>query len=456
MPIWSRSIPALVLLAIPALAGADDKPLPRRAWLGAALEAVPGGGGVRVRDVFAGSSAETGGLKPNDVLKTFDGKPVAALPELVRALRSAKAGAKVAFEVERGDKTETVSFALKEWPREADTDAYRVEYGGVDSKAGRLRTITLVPKKRGRPRAPGLLIMQGLTAATLDNSIPTAPIDRPVGMGVYRTIAAALADAGFVVMRVDKAGCGDSEGDATQLDFEGERDGYLASLKALKARDDVDPDRLFLFGHSMGGIIAPLLAGEVPVRGVAVYGTSIQTWFEYILENERRQVTLSGGNLVELDQLIRSSERFHHEYLVAKRRPSEIVDQTPELRAIAPILGVSGDLVFGRHYTFFHQLADLNAPEAWSKFGGDLLALWGEAEVVTSRRDHEQLAEFHNASHPGKGRFQMIPESDHGFGRQASPREAIQGNGMPAPFNPAIITVLRDWAVGVADRKDGA
>ena len=96
--------------------------------------------------------------------------------------------------------------------------------------------------------------------------------------------------AGYVTMRVDKPGCGDSEGGPwPEIDFQAELDGYGQGLKALKAYSFVDPDKVFIFGHSMGGVMGPLLAAETKVKGVAVYGTVFRTWFEYQVENVRRQ-----------------------------------------------------------------------------------------------------------------------------------------------------------------------
>jgi hypothetical protein len=43
----------------------------------------------------------------------------------------------------------------------------------------------------------------------------------------------------------------------------------------------------------MGGVMAPLLASDVSVRGILVYGTITRTWFEYMLENTRRQMELA-------------------------------------------------------------------------------------------------------------------------------------------------------------------
>ena len=37
-----------------------------------------------------------------------------------------------------------------------------------------------------------------------------------------------------------------------------------------------------------------VLAGEVAVKGVAVYGTMVKPWPEYLLENRRRQEVLAG------------------------------------------------------------------------------------------------------------------------------------------------------------------
>ena len=106
-----------------------------------------------------------------------------------------------------------------------------------------------------------------------------------------------------MTLRVDKPGCGDSEGGpARDVDFDTELDGYRQALKMLKARSDVDPDHVFIFGHSMGGVMAPLLAAEIPVQGMIVYGTIARTWSEYMLENIRRQMELADADPSAIDR----------------------------------------------------------------------------------------------------------------------------------------------------------
>ena len=100
----------------------------------------------------------------------------------------------------------------------------------------------------------------------------------------------------------------------------------------------------------MGGVFAPILAAEFPVKGIAVYGTVVKTWTEYFLENWRRQAALEGADPASIDAMMRDLAAALHYFLIERKMPEEVVRAHPDLRAIvrqlAPEGRISGRAVF--------------------------------------------------------------------------------------------------------------
>ncbi len=78
----------------------------------------------------------------------------------------------------------------------------------------------------------------------------------------FAVLADALTRDGFVVLRVDDRGMGNSTGNfaaSTTADFAND---VNASLEYLKTRKEVNDDKIGLLGHSEGGMIAPMVASQ--------------------------------------------------------------------------------------------------------------------------------------------------------------------------------------------------
>src|SRR6185295_2608490 len=143
----------------------------------------------------------------------------------------------------------------------------------------RLRTIVSIPD-RAPQRSPAVMLLQGGGCGSID--LPLSP-DTGTAENIRK-----IAVQGYVTMRVEKSGVGDSQGPkCEEIGYQQELEGYQAAFAALRRHPRVDPDRIALLGISLGGVFAPLLAAQTPVRGIVVYGTPVWAPSPYPGRSER-------------------------------------------------------------------------------------------------------------------------------------------------------------------------
>jgi pimeloyl-ACP methyl ester carboxylesterase len=265
-----------------------------------------------------------------------------------------RSGDRVALEVARGGVPRHLAATLKPFPAER-VPGSSVEYGSVTLGSGvRLRTIVTVPTGASA-KAPAVFALQGGGCSSLDQ-----PLAMPIG--VVRTIH-AIAVAGFVTLRVDKSGLGDSEGPpCAEIGYREELDGYRAALRALRAHAAVDRNRVFLVGISLGGVFAPILANETPVTGISAWGT----------------IAFAPG-----------------------RYP-------------------------GRSERFFEEFASVDVLAHWASIDAPVQVLRGELDEVSTSEWSERIVATIDAAHPGRAEYREFPGLDHCSTRHAT-REASVG-----------------------------
>jgi alpha-beta hydrolase superfamily lysophospholipase len=413
------------------------EPLPRRAGLGVQLSNAEGGG-VQVQGIVPGSTAQAMGIRAGDRLLALNGTPVATTADVVAWLANSRSGTEVAVRLRRDGEALELRGIAQERARDPGDAAYRVEYGQVEIEGARLRTLLSVPTAPAPGgRHPVLFYVQGVALGTVDTILADA--NNP-----YSRFLQPFARAGYITYRVEKPGVGDSEGGpGTAVDFERELDGYRAGMKALLARDDVDPQRIFVFGHSMGGVWGPILADEFPVRGLAVYGTAYQGWYDYELENARRQYALAGISGQALGVAMAQKTRISQLFLRDKRTPEQILAAHPDLQ-LAMTQMFQGDTYFGRALPFWHQLNAIDMPAMWDRVDGAVLAMHGVADYVSSAADHRAIARRVNAKRPGAAAHVEVPNADHGMMGFADEAAAHRGFGQPGGMYSETTAVALD------------
>lgn len=422
------------MLTITSLALAtilQSEPLPRRGSLGlassplpkeqsAALK-LPEGTGIVVVDTIPGLTAEKAQLQKGDVIAKINGKAVEAktLGETARNLLSNQP---VYFEIRRGTQTITLRTNMVEKPRDPGTDLYDVTYSHVVSNGKRMRTIITTPKKPGK--YPAFFFIQGFSPISYDFTLSSST-------GDVKTIDGPLlhqfASEGFVTFRVEKPGVGDSEGGPfADLDYTTELDIYRQTLKQIKEHGGVDKNNIFIFGHSMGGAFGPMIAAESQVKGIATYGTAARTWFEYLLDTVRYQGLVAGQSLEQADDEIRPTAQLFAQVILERKSAAEVKKSHPQLAALADAF-FPGGYFNQKTLEFWRQLNDTNFPRYWVKANCRVLSVRGVSDYVTYDADHKVIADAVNAAHPGWGKFELCPDSDHLFHDWPTEKASMQG-----------------------------
>jgi pimeloyl-ACP methyl ester carboxylesterase len=310
-----------------------------------------------------------------------------------------------------------------------------VRYDSVQNAAGaRLRLIVTRPDRPGT-RFATIFVIGWLSCDTVEARPGTADATLLLLQSLAKT-------PGFATVRLEKAGVGDSEGDCAKTDFDAELDAYRRAFRHLRTYSFVDTDRIFLFGMSNGGGFAPLVADGAAVRGYIVDGGWVKTWYEHMLEFERRRLALSGRSATEMNGLMKSVEALYSGYLLERRSPREILDAHPAFRGLWQ--GSPAEQ-YGRPFQYYQQLQDLDLMAAWAKVAVPVLVLHGEFDWIMSASDLQLLVGVVNGNSPGAAQYVELPQTGHTFEHYASMQDAFARRALP--FDDAIARRVRDWLI---------
>lgn len=314
-----------------------------------------------------------------------------------------------------------------------------VSYDVVTTPSGqRLRTIVTSPMGAKGKKFPVIFVAGWLSCDSVE-----APADTKDETGLVFRGLAQLPE--FVLFRVDKQGVGDSEGVCSETDFDSELAGYRAAFRALANYDFVDTNKVYILGISNGGGFAPLVpetdAEKQQVRGYISVGGWVKTWFEHMLEIERRRFALMGKSSGEVNDRMKGAATLYHEWLIKGRSIDDILKQQPQLADLWPE-GKDHAHLYGRPLAFYQELQKLNLADAWSRVRVPTYVLGGAFDWIMSREDQELIAQYVNKN-SDLATFYEIPNTGHTFQHYLSLADAFKGKS--AAFDPKVIGLLIDW-----------
>ena len=392
-------------------------------------------GGLIVNRVLPASPAERAGLQVGDMIESIDGREVRDESGLRTILRERYEGQTLALTVVRAGNPHKLRIVAATLPPER-ADSVVIEYTAFSARGVRLRAVMASPPDAGARRLPGILLISALNSPQLIG-VPFPSLSRDLA---YR-----LARSGFRVLRFELRGFGDSEGeDYRTTDFESEIEDNLAAFDYLAGRSDVDPRRIFVFGHSTGGMEAAVVAARRPLAGLIVSATIGRTYFERMAETLRLQGRLAGDPEPEIDRTVRDYIRFASAILRGGTGAELQRDST-----FARFFNAAGRIMDDRTVGFWRQQLGLGMAEVYSGIKCPVLIVYPASDYLTQLACHERIRDVLLAAGNGDVTLRVIPGTDHAYTRAADVRAAFENQrrrsfeGNPAPGDSIVSWLAR-------------
>lgn len=164
---------------------------------------------------------------------------------------------------------------------------YRAEDVSIPTPTAGVTLAGTLTVPEGKGPFPAVVLISGSGPQDRDETL--------LGHKPFLVVADHLTRRGIAVLRYDDRGTAKSTGDfatATSDDFATDA---LAAFLWLKDRKEIDRRRVGLVGHSEGGLIAPMVAADVPAVAFTVLLAGPAVDGEAILVEQARLISLASG-----------------------------------------------------------------------------------------------------------------------------------------------------------------
>lgn len=421
-------------LLLSCLMAFSQEDLARRAKWQAKFSRLSEGPGVQVKSITPKSPLTQAGIEKEDIFLSVNDRKLLTPQDWDEVTYGIRADEETKIMFRRKDQVKIIWVKLS--PLEKEVHAgLNTYYESVTSDYG-IRQRTIVTHPTNMPgRIPAIVLIQGLSCSTVEK-YPGRENNW------VRQINAVVENSGMVVMRVDKPGVGDSEGDCSETDFLTELSGYRAAIRSLKAKPYVDTTRIVVYGASMGSALAPFLANEFDLTGVISDGTFFKSWFEHMLEIERRIRQMSGDSeSTILKKLNQAFIPLYYGMLIEGKTYEEVIKENP---AIADYNYHGPRHMYGRPVEYYQQLQQYDLASAWEQVKVPVRILYGSNDWIMSAFDNKMIIDVLDRNGHEDHELVIYPGLDHWNTIHEKAEDSFLGK--PGKWDPKVPEMIINWA----------
>lgn len=250
----------------------------------------------------------------------------------------------------------------------------------------------------------------------------------------------ALARAGFVVLRVDDRGTGATPvGPAgvspVEIGYQALVSDARCCLRWLRQRPEVDARRVFVVGHSEGGITAPLLAGEAELglAGIACLAGCGRNFYDVIYEQVSEAMKGQSAAMRE------ANLKVQKELMDAIKGSRE-----PDFSIVPKALWTRPDVVASRKW--MHEHFNLDTEAMHKRVACPALVANGERDFqVSAERDARLLAARLAQGKCRDVTLRIYSDLDHLFKACGGRESSLKMYEEKRPVDAAFLSDLLGW-----------
>lgn len=411
--------------------------LPRRASWQASFASHPGVG-MRIKALESDTPLSNAGAKVDDVILSVNGVILTKRYQWDDATDNLIADIPVEIKLKRAQQVLMISATFKAREKEKYSDLH-VEYGQIENDYGiTQRTIVTYPKsyKVGKSKPlPAIFMLQGLSCSSIE-------ILSGRQSNYKKLLSEIVRKSDMLVMRVEKPGMGDSQGLCSQTNFNQELNGYERAIETLLADSRVDKSRVIVYGNSMGSAIAPYMVNKYLLNGLISDGTFFRTWFEHMLEIERRIKQMQGVSESQItEQINQAYLPLYYGMLIEKRSYGEVTQSTPLL---ASYNYHGGEHMYGRPMSYYHQVQDFDFAGQWQQVKVPTRIRYGTNDWIMSESDNHMIVDSMKRAGNDNVELYLYPKLDHWSTLHQSAKDSFEGK--PGEWEANIATQIINWA----------
>ena len=306
-----------------------------------------------------------------------------------------------------------------------------------------LGTTLTIPKSNSLSKWPGILLIPGSGKQDRDETFG-------LFNATFKEIALFLSENGFVTIRYDKRGVGQSGGNFTSAGlYDFARDAESV-FNYLKSRKEVDSSQIFLVGHSYGGKVATIVASQHPeVAGLVLLACVASPEPDNLIRQNKFISEIKGESEEEKKARFETLNSWAEKVRTREYKnyrdyfgPRGLSKEFQKMQKINPLPSI-----------WMLQAMEYNQLKTLEKLKMPILAISGASDWLVPPSETKLLEQALKEAHHPDFEVKVFPDVDHHFIRVKSSEESYKMMSLYSikdlfreyPISPPVLNKILNW-----------